>query len=314
MKKSIIAAVVAAGVAGAGAYAHYQVQAHAKQQVDEQLTMMAAQTGINVHYQKLKANVFDGSVVLRDINVKGLEDEDLVHIASVRIEGLETETISERMQVNVTGLNLLAGAKSKMPPGVLPTAVNATYHLDSVTSFDDAADLLTLTSTVTMDGVMSLDSEVTFRHARGIMELALEGQKLEREAQKTGQPVPLQVQLQQQTKAMQAIQSITEPGVTVTLANQGKLQDIANEVALLQQLEYAELKTNLQAMVNASPTVPADLKAGLVQFLESLNRIQVSAKLPEDLAMKDLQTPEVMGNLANPEKLAEFVNLKVEAL
>ena len=312
MKKLLIGTAIVTVIAGGIGYTNYSFTLDAKAALDEQLSMLNTQSGIQIDYQDLSVNVLDKSFLIEKIKLAAPDGSHFADVKSVKVIGYDPQKITDYVEFRLNELVLSNDAKQQIPPGMADEFINSKINLLSSMKYDESNNLADFKNQLESVSVAGFKFDFSLANVKELFDLSVKMNKQHQEQIKSGQEPTLEQQFQQQTQLMNVIQGIKPQTLSVELANLGQLKNAVTQLASAQQMELIQLQDMVKQQLSFSP-VPQVLKEGITTFIDKLGSLNISITVPDNMTVSDFQKPETLQKLASPEEMAKFFNLKVAA-
>lgn len=308
MKKLIIAAAIIAAGVGAVSYANYVATKEVRTEVDKQLALVSEQTGATFKYASLSASVISKSVEITNMEVISPEGDNVATIESLEVEGYEMDKISPHTSLDIEGFQLDKSFIAKLPANTNTLLASARYDLHSSLDYDEASGNSDIAVKLDAKDVVSFNMDVGLANSKALMDASLAINQMQQNVGST--PLTYEQQLQQQTMVMQAMSELEPRTISVAINNQGKLKELLESELKKQGMTVEQMQMMLTQQLQQA-SVPQEIAQALTDFTKGLNSLSVSAKLPQDKSMMEVNQ-QLMMLAGNPDELVEYINLEMK--
>ncbi|MCO7250008.1 hypothetical protein AAEU31_18790 [Pseudoalteromonas sp. SSMSWG5] len=306
MKKLIIAAVVAAAVGGV-AYANYAVTQEVKTVVDQQLSALSAQSGVDITYSDISASVFDSSMELSGIKVQSLDsNEAIATIDTIEVSGYEQDSIPPHTGFVMTNFRFSDDFLAQLPQNANNKLASTSYNVKSSLDYNKDSGDSAFAVNVTANEVADVHFNLGLAKSTPLMEASLAISKMQNSTQ-NGQ-LTLEQQLQQQSKMMAAMSQLEPRSISLSVADEGELKAVVESFLQAQGMTHEQFQQVVAMQLQQAP-VSTDLETAITNFAQGLSSLSVSANLPEGQSMMQINQ-QIMALMGQPEELAKFINLQ----
>lgn len=306
MKKLIIAAVVAAAVGGV-AYANYAVTQEVKTVVDQQLSALSAQSGVDITYSDISASVFDSSMELSGIKVQSLDsNEAIATIDTIEVSGYEQDSIPPHTGFVMTNFRFSDDFLAQLPQNANNKLASTSYNVKSSLDYNKDSGDSAFAVNVTANEVADVHFNLGLAKSAPLMEASLAISKMQNSTQ-NGQ-LTLEQQLQQQSKMMAAMSQLEPRSISLSVADEGELKAVVESFLQAQGMTHEQFQQVVAMQLQQAP-VSTDLETAITNFAQGLSSFSVSANLPEGQSMMQINQ-QIMALMGQPEELAKFINLQ----
>lgn len=306
MKKLIIAAVVAAAVGGV-AYANYAVTQEVKTVVDQQLSALSTQSGVDITYSDISASVFDSSMELSGIKVQSLDsNEAIATIDTIEVSGYEQDSIPPHTGFVMTNFRFSDDFLAQLPQNANNKLASTSYNVKSSLDYNKDSGDSAFAVNVTANEVADVHFNLGLAKSTPLMEASLAISKMQNSTQ-NGQ-LTLEQQLQQQSKMMAAMSQLEPRSISLSVADEGELKAVVESFLQAQGMTHEQFQQVVAMQLQQAP-VSTDLETAITNFAEGLSSLSVSANLPEGQSMMQINQ-QIMALMGQPEELAKFINLQ----
>jgi hypothetical protein len=306
MKKLIIAAVVAAAVGGV-AYANYAVTQEVKTVVDQQLSALSAQSGVDITYSDISASVFDSSMELSGIKVQSLDsNEAIATIDTIEVSGYEQDSIPPHTGFVMTNFRFSDDFLAQLPQNANNKLASTSYNVKSSLDYNKDSGDSAFAVNVTANEVADVHFNLGLAKSTPLMEASLAISKMQNSTQ-NGQ-LTLEQQLQQQSKMMAAMSQLEPRSISLSVADEGELKAVVESFLQAQGMTHEQFQQVVAMQLQQAP-VSTDLETAITNFAQGLSSFSVSANLPEGQSMMQINQ-QIMALMGQPEELAKFINLQ----
>ncbi|MCF2901660.1 hypothetical protein ACSFVZ_02240 [Pseudoalteromonas sp. SYSU M81236] len=306
MKKLIIAAVVAAAVGGV-AYANYAVTQEVKTVVDQQLSALSAQSGVDITYSDISASVFDSSMELSGIKVQSLDsNEAIATIDTIEVSGYEQDSIPPHTGFVMTNFRFSDDFLAQLPQNANNKLASTSYNVKSSLDYNKDSGDSAFAVNVTANEVADVHFNLGLAKSTPLMEASLAISKMQNSTQ-NGQ-LTLEQQLQQQSKMMAAMSQLEPRSISMSVADEGELKAVVESFLQAQGMTHEQFQQVVAMQLQQAP-VSTDLETAITNFAQGLSSLSVSANLPEGQSMMQINQ-QIMALMGQPEELAKFINLQ----
>lgn len=306
MKKLIIAAVVAAAVGGV-AYANYAVTQEVKTVVDQQLSALSTQSGVDITYSDISASVFDSSMELSGIKVQSLDsNEAIATIDTIEVSGYEQDSIPPHTGFVMTNFRFSDDFLAQLPQNANNKLASTSYNVKSSLDYNKDSGDSAFAVNVTANEVADVHFNLGLAKSTPLMEASLAISKIQNSTQ-NGQ-LTLEQQLQQQSKMMAAMSQLEPRSISLSVADEGELKAVVESFLQAQGMTHEQFQQVVAMQLQQAP-VSTDLETAITNFAQGLSSFSVSANLPEGQSMMQINQ-QIMALMGQPEELAKFINLQ----
>ncbi len=306
MKKLIIAAVVAAVVGGV-AYANYAVTQEVKTVVDQQLSALSTQSGVDITYSDISASVFDSSMELSGIKVQSLDsNEAIATIDTIEVSGYEQDSIPPHTGFVMTNFRFSDDFLAQLPQNANNKLASTSYNVKSSLDYNKDSGDSAFAVNVTANEVADVHFNLGLAKSTPLMEASLAISKMQNSTQ-NGQ-LTLEQQLQQQSKMMAAMSQLEPRSISLSVADEGELKAVVESFLQAQGMTHEQFQQVVAMQLQQAP-VSTDLETAITNFAQGLSSFSVSANLPEGQSMMQINQ-QIMALMGQPEELAKFINLQ----
>lgn len=306
MKKLIIAAVVAAAVGGV-AYANYAVTQEVKTVVDQQLSALSAQSGVDITYSDISASVFDSSMELSGIKVQSLDsNEAIATIDTIEVSGYEQDSIPPHTGFVMTNFRFSDDFLAQLPQNANNKLASTSYNVKSSLDYNKDSGDSAFAVNVTANEVADVHFNLGLAKSTPLMEASLAISKMQNSTQ-NGQ-LTFEQQLQQQSKMMAAMSQLEPRSISLSVADEGELKAVVESFLQAQGMTHEQFQQVVAMQLQQAP-VSTDLETAITNFAQGLSSFSVSANLPEGQSMMQINQ-QIMALMGQPEELAKFINLQ----
>ncbi|TGV21298.1 hypothetical protein E5N72_15125 [Pseudoalteromonas sp. MEBiC 03607] len=306
MKKLIIAAVVAAAVGGV-AYANYAVTQEVKTVVDQQLSALSTQSGVDITYSDISASVFDSSMELSGIKVQSLDsNEAIATIDTIEVSGYEQDSIPPHTGFVMTNFRFSDDFLAQLPQNANNKLASTSYNVKSSLDYNKDSGDSAFAVNVTANEVADVHFNLGLAKSTPLMEASLAISKMQNSTQ-NGQ-LTLEQQLQQQSKMMAAMSQLEPRSISLSVADEGELKAVVESFLQAQGMTHEQFQQVVAMQLQQAP-VSTDLETAITNFAQGLSSFSVSANLPEGQSMMQINQ-QIMALMGQPEELAKFINLQ----
>jgi hypothetical protein len=306
MKKLIIAAVVAAAVGGV-AYANYAVTQEVKTVVDQQLSALSTQSGVDITYSDISASVFDSSMELSGIKVQSLDsNEAIATIDTIEVSGYEQDSIPPHTGFVMTNFRFSDDFLAQLPQNANNKLASTSYNVKSLLDYNKDSGDSAFAVNVTANEVADVHFNLGLAKSTPLMEASLAISKMQNSTQ-NGQ-LTLEQQLQQQSKMMAAMSQLEPRSISLSVADEGELKAVVESFLQAQGMTHEQFQQVVAMQLQQAP-VSTDLETAITNFAQGLSSFSVSANLPEGQSMMQINQ-QIMALMGQPEELAKFINLQ----
>ncbi|HCV04142.1 hypothetical protein L1264_01810 [Pseudoalteromonas sp. APAL1] len=306
MKKLIIAAVVAAAVGGV-AYANYAVTQEVKTVVDQQLSALSTQSGVDITYSDISASVFDSSMELSGIKVQSLDsNEAIATIDTIEVSGYEQDSIPPHTGFVMTNFRFSDDFLAQLPQNANNKLASTSYNVKSSLDYNKDSGDSAFAVNVTANEVADVHFNLGLAKSTPLMEASLAISKMQNSTQ-NGQ-LTLEQQLQQQSKMMAAMSQLEPRSISLSVADEGELKAVVESFLQAQGMTHEQFQQVVAMQLQQAP-VSTDLETAITNFAQGLSSLSVSANLPEGQSMMQINQ-QIMALMGQPEELAKFINLQ----
>ena len=306
MKKLIIAAVVAAAVGGV-AYANYTVTQEVKTVVDQQLSALSTQSGVDITYSDISASVFDSSMELSGIKVQSLDsNEAIATIDTIEVSGYEQDSIPPHTGFVMTNFRFSDDFLAQLPQNANNKLASTSYNVKSSLDYNKDSGDSAFAVNVTANEVADVHFNLGLAKSTPLMEASLAISKMQNSTQ-NGQ-LTLEQQLQQQSKMMAAMSQLEPRSISLSVADEGELKAVVESFLQAQGMTHEQFQQVVAMQLQQAP-VSTDLETAITNFAQGLSSLSVSANLPEGQSMMQINQ-QIMALMGQPEELAKFINLQ----
>lgn len=308
MKKLITVAVIA-GLAVAGySYSNHYAGEKAKEAVDKQVSLLQKQTGMSVSYDDLSVNVLSEKVTLNAITIKDENGEAVASIDMISAIGLDEEEIPEHSETTIKGLKFSQALLKKLPQS--NALLEASYDLHSEVEYEKDSGELKSDNKITIGDIAKFKMDFDVTNTTAFIATAQEFNALEKQREETGTEPTLQQQLALQSKLMDSLSQLVPQKLELEIKNKGELKSTLEQLVEQNGMSYSQFQQMAEQQLAFLP-LPQNLKDGVSNFLTGTEKLEIKAKLPEDISIKQMN--EKISTLAGqPEELGKFLNLEVE--
>ncbi|TMO41552.1 MULTISPECIES: hypothetical protein [unclassified Pseudoalteromonas] len=306
MKKLIIASVVAAAVGGV-AYANYAVTQEVKTVVDQQLSALSTQSGVDITYSDISASVFDSSMELSGIKVQSLDsNEAIATIDTIEVSGYEQDSIPPHTGFVMTNFRFSDDFLAQLPQNANNKLASTSYNVKSSLDYNKDSGDSAFAVNVTANEVADVHFNLGLAKSTPLMEASLAISKMQNSTQ-NGQ-LTLEQQLQQQSKMMAAMSQLEPRSISLSVADEGELKAVVESFLQAQGMTHEQFQQVVAMQLQQAP-VSTDLETAITNFAQGLSSFSVSANLPEGQSMMQINQ-QIMALMGQPEELAKFINLQ----
>lgn len=306
MKKLIIAAVVAAAVGGV-AYANYAVTQEVKTVVDQQLSALSTQSGVDITYSDISASVFDSSMELSGIKVQSLDsNEAIATIDTIEVSGYEQDSIPPHTGFVMTNFRFSDDFLAQLPQNANNKLASTSYNVKSSLDYNKDSGDSAFAVNVTANEVADVHFNLGLAKSTPLMEASLAISKMQNSTQ-NGQ-LTFEQQLQQQSKMMAAMSQLEPRSISLSVADEGELKAVVESFLQAQGMTHEQFQQVVAMQLQQAP-VSTDLETAITNFAQGLSSFSVSANLPEGQSMMQINQ-QIMALMGQPEELAKFINLQ----
>lgn len=309
MKKLVIATavVVAAGIGGV-CYANYAVTQDVKKEVDRQLLILSEQSFINTTYDSISASIFSSSVELSGVSVSSANDEPIATAKRIEVVGYEPNKIAAHTEFTLEQFKFSDEFVADLPPSANNQLAQASYDLHTLMDYDEKSGDTEIAMKLNANEIAEFKFDIGLAKATALMNASLKMGEIQQAA--GGKELSMEQQLQVQTLMMQAMTELEPRTIELGINNQGQFKTVVEE-ALNEQGLTLEQMQQLVAQNLQQIAVSEELREAVTEFSSGLNSLTVSASLPEGQTMTQINQ-QIMMLMGQPEKLAEFINLKAK--
>ena len=306
MKKLIIASVVAAAVGGV-AYANYAVTQEVKTVVDQQMSALSTQSGVDITYSDISASVFDSSMELSGIKVQSLDsNEAIATIDTIEVSGYEQDSIPPHTGFVMTNFRFSDDFLAQLPQNANNKLASTSYNVKSSLDYNKDSGDSAFAVNVTANEVADVHFNLGLAKSTPLMEASLAISKMQNSTQ-NGQ-LTLEQQLQQQSKMMAAMSQLEPRSISLSVADEGELKAVVESFLQAQGMTHEQFQQVVAMQLQQAP-VSTDLETAITNFAQGLSSLSVSANLPEGQSMMQINQ-QIMALMGQPEELAKFINLQ----
>ncbi|WP_105257776.1 hypothetical protein [Pseudoalteromonas sp. T1lg88] len=298
MKRLLIVAALGAMAFGGYSYANYYVSKEARKDVDDYLLQLQAQTGLDVRYKEISSNLFNQSLELNRVVVKGPDGVQFADIDSIELAGFNPMQASDNTRMAINNMTF-------MGPVVVEMQELDGERINVVSEFNYSADNGDADTKTVINAGKLADVEFSFAmtNSQSLMALRQQFEELEQNGQGN-----LQQQLALQSQLMTAMTELVPKSFSFKLDNNGKLKDLIQRVIAEQGLTYEQFQQQAQQHLSMSPA-PQTLRDAALGFIEGTEQFKVSVSLPEGTTVAQVNE-QMMTLMGHPEELAKYFNLK----
>ena len=306
MKKLIIAAVVAAAVGGAF-YANYAATQEVKKVVDQQISALSAQSGVDITYNDISANVFASSMQLSGIKVQSYTgDEMIATIDNIEVTGYEVDAVPPHTGFVMKSFRFSDDFLAQLPENANNKLASASYDVNSSLDYDKDTGSSDFALNVIANQVADVRFNLGLANSTPLMEASMAISKMQNEAQ--GAELTLEQQLQQQSKMMAAMTQLEPRSINMSIADEGELKAVIDSFLEAQGMSHEQFQQTVAMQLQQAP-VSEELAAAITNFVSGLSELTVSASLPEGKTMMEINQ-QIMALMGQPEELASYINLQ----
>ncbi len=306
MKKLIIVAVVAAAVGGAY-YANYAATQEVKKVVDQQLSVISTQSGVDIKYSDLSASVFTSSMQLSGITVHNdFGDEMIATIENIEVTGYEADAIPPHTSFVMKNFRFSDAFLAQLPDSANNKLASASYNVNSSLDYNKDSGHSDFDLKVIANEVADVRFNLGLANSTALMEASLAANQIQNEVK--GGKLTLEQQLQQQSKMMAAMSQLEPRSIKMSIADEGELKAVVDSFLKAQGMTHEQFQQTVAMQLQQAP-VSDELATAITNFTDGLSALSVSASLPEGKTMMEINQ-QIMALMGQPEELAKFINLR----
>ncbi|MEZ7208600.1 DUF945 family protein [Pseudoalteromonas sp. DY56-GL79] len=302
MNKSTLAVAVVV-LAGAGYVgANYYVNEQVKQEITKQISSFEQQSGLTVSFANSSVDLFSRGVEITDLTISQPDEKiTLFTIDKLNIVGYEQDKISPYTELDLVGLKLAKEA-AEYTQGMSQELVNATYHLNTSLSYDEASGASEFAFASSAEGIVKSSFNAAFGNSKAFMDASLAASKIQSDTPN------LEQELQMQSQMMAAMQSLEFKSLAVNIDNAGTLPQLLESEIAQQGMSKADFQAivaqQLQMMM-----LPAEIQTAVNDFANGMESLAISVSVPQSQSMMALGQQLSMAMAQNPETLSELIEI-----
>lgn len=302
MNKSTLAVAVVV-LAGAGYVgANYYVNEQVKQEITKQIENFEQDSGLTVSFANSSVDLFTRGVEITDLTISQADENiPMFTIEKLNIVGYEQDKISPYTELDLVGLKLAKEA-AEFTQGMSQELVNATYHLNTSLSYDEASGASEFAFASSAEGIVKSSFNAAFGNSKAFMDASLAASKIQSDTPN------LEQELQMQSQMMAAMQSLEFKSLAVNIDNAGTLPQLLESEIAQQGMSKADFQAivaqQLQMMM-----LPAEIQTAVNDFANGMESLAISVSVPQSQSMMALGQQLSMAMAQNPETLSELIEI-----
>lgn len=302
MNKSTLAVAVVV-LAGAGYVgANYYVNEQVKQEITKQIENFEQDSGLTVSFANSSVDLFTRGVEITDLTISQADENiPMFTIEKLNIVGYEQDKISPYTELDLVGLKLAKEA-AEFTQGMSQELVNATYHLNTSLSYDEASGASEFAFASSAEGIVKSSFNAAFGNSKAFMDASLAASKIQSDTPN------LEQELQMQSQMMAAMQSLEFKSLAVNIDNAGTLPQLLESEIAQQGMSKADFQAivaqQLQMMM-----LPAEIQTAVNDFANGMESLAISVSVPQSQSMMALGQQLSMAMAQNPETLSELIKI-----
>ena len=300
MKKLLIVGAVGAIAIGGYSYANYYVSKEARKGIDQQLMQIQTQTGLDIRYDEISANVLDNALALADISVNDHLGEQIAQIERVEMTGYEPNKISEYSRVEIKDLTFSGAAVQGMDE-----LKGENINVLSEFTYDEKSGDADIFTKLNAGKLADVEFSFAMTNSQALMAVSQQFNEMQQQSQQ--EQGNLQQQLALQSQIMSAVTELVPKKVSFKLANNGKLKALLERLVGEQGMTYEQFQQNAQQQLSMSPA-PVVLREAALNFIEGTEQFEVSMQVPENTSVAEINQ-QMMTLMGKPEELANYFSL-----
>lgn len=315
MKKTVLALVVIAAVAGAGVY---YVNLQAEDAIKEQLAQAnksyrdLADKGemplISLAYQDVSANVLLSSYSISGLEVSFGEMGTVATVDHIAASGMQPQGLSDNGSVKVTGIKAAPAVLQMLPPHSSAFLQGIVLSGDYDYAYNDNGELM-FSQQTRINDEFAVNYNFSFAQMQQFWQFAKEMSALPPEQQ--------QALAADEAYMAQVIEKLAAGALkngAITIENNGFIERaLALTAEQGQTPDYRTVQGMALAGIGSAPQIPQEIKDTLTAFVQKPEKLTLSFGFDEPLVFAKVQTGELAEHMASPEAMMKFANVKLAA-
>ncbi len=315
MKKSLIALVVVAIAAAGGVfYVNKKAEDAIKQQLEQanqsyrDLAASGEMPAISLTYQGVSANVLASSYSITGLAVALGEMGTVATIDFIQAKGMQPQSLSDKGSVKVTGIKAAPAVLQMLPPHSSAFLQGIALHGDYDYAYNDNGELM-FNQHTRINDEFALNYSFSFAQMQQFWQFAREISALPPEQQ--------QALASDEAYIGQVIEKLATGALkngAVTIENKGFIErTLAMTAEQGQTPDYRTVQGLALVGIASVPQLPQQMKDSLTAFVNQPEKLTLSFSFNQPLQFAAVQSGEVLAQLASPEAIIEYANIKLIA-
>ncbi|WP_105169202.1 hypothetical protein [Pseudoalteromonas sp. T1lg23B] len=303
--RKILLMVVGVGLVVYGVIQHLANQA-AEEELLKQLSLIEIESNVEIEYASVDVHLLSDKISVRGLEVKNAADQKMASVELMSMQGFRPDELSEFTEVRLNGVRLNKPAWQQ-PTTFPPLLLESRFDFAFAMAYEPDSGALEIKLGMDAKKVVSMAMSANFHNATPFMEAyhARRQQKLQMDKQSNALNSP------NDSERMSDAWIQLEPRAFMLEVNSlGRLSDLLDQHLKNQGLDREAFKQMFTEQVYSADSTQKT-KDALLAFADGLQRLHISAQLPEGMNFPSL-TKRLNELYGQPEAAADFLNLKVE--
>uniref|UniRef100_A0A486XV27 Orphan protein n=1 Tax=Rheinheimera sp. BAL341 TaxID=1708203 RepID=A0A486XV27_9GAMM len=315
MKKSLIALLVI-GVAAAGGvyYANTLAEDAIKQQFEQanqsyrDMAELGEAPEISMAYTDISANVLTSSYSISGMSFSLGEMGTVATIDLIQAKGLKPQSLSDKGSATVTGIKAAPALLQMLPPHASAYLQGLALHGEYNYAYNDTGELI-FTQQTRINDEFAFNYSFSFAQMQQLWQFAREMSAMSPEQQ--------QALVADEAYINNMLEKLATGAVkdgSITIENNGFIErTLAMTAEQGQTPDFATVQGLALANIAAIEQIPADMKQSLSDFISKPAKLTLSFGFTEPLQFAKVQSGELAEQMASPEAMIKFANVKLQA-
>ncbi|WP_070985779.1 MULTISPECIES: hypothetical protein [Pseudoalteromonas] len=303
--RKILLMVIGAGLVTYGAVQHFANQ-EAEEALKRQLSLIELQEQIEIDYASVDVHLLSDKISVRGLEVKNTAHQKMASVELMSLQGFHPDEVSEFTEVRLNGMRLNKEAWQH-PATFPPLLLGSRFDFAFAMAYEPDSGALEIKLGMEAKKIVSMAMSANFNNSTSFMEAyhARRQQRLQMDTQSNALNSP-----SDSGRISDAWMQLEPRAFMLEVNSLGQLSDLLDQHLKNQGLDREAFKQMFTEQVYSADSTQK-VKDALLAFAEGLQRLHISAQLPEGMNFPSLTTRlnELYGQ---PEAAADFLNLKVE--